>query len=100
MIYKILTPKEWQDFQNNGYFKGSQLDQKDGFIHAAFENQYLAIIDKFFEDVRPLVLLKIDSKLLAKDCLKIEANKLGGNKYPHLYGEIPFNAVVSYEILI
>ncbi len=99
VIYKILTPAEWQDFQKEGYFKGSSLDQKDGFIHAAFEDQYPNIIKKFFAGRRPLILVKLDVKLLATGCLKIEANQPGGNKYPHLYGEIPFKAVISHEVL-
>ena len=29
VIYKVLTPQEWQAFQKDGYFRGSQLDQED-----------------------------------------------------------------------
>ena len=36
-IYKILTHKEWESFQREGIFKGSDMDKKDGFIHAAFK---------------------------------------------------------------
>lgn len=99
VIYKILTQQEWELFQNNGYFEGSQLDKKSGFIHTSFENQYPKIITKFFNKIRPLFLVKINTKLLAADCLKIEPNQPGGDKYPHIYGDIPFNSVVSYEVI-
>ncbi len=99
IIYKILSIQEWQDFQKNGYFKGSKMDEKDGFIHASFKDQYPAIMDKFFANIRPLVLVKINTKLLEANCLKIEANKPGGNKYPHIYEAIPLESVISYEVI-
>lgn len=98
-IYKILTPEQWEDFQRKGSFTGSPLDQKDGFIHAATEDQYPRILDKFFGSIRPLVLLKLDPKVLQPDALKIETNKPGGGKYPHIYGKIPLAAVVSHEVI-
>lgn len=58
IIYKILTPAQWQAFQENGCFQGSQADQKDGFIHTSFADQYSTTIKKFFEGVRPLILVK------------------------------------------
>ena len=96
-VYKILTLKEWESFQNNGCFEGSDMDKKDEFIHAAFEDQCSKIIKKFFKGIKPLFLLELDISLLAKGCLKIEANKQGGEKYPHLYGDFPLSAVISYK---
>lgn len=98
-IYKIMTTKEWELFQNNGYFEGSQIDKADGFIHAAFKEQYPNIIKKYFKGISPLFLVKIDTKLLPEDSLKVESNKSRGNKYPHVYSSIPLKAVVSYEII-
>lgn len=98
-IYKILTEKEWSDFKNNGFFSGTKLDQKDKFIHLAFKHQYPALIEKFFKDARQVVIIEIDPQKLNKGDLKIEANKPGGEKYPHLYNAIPFAAVSSYEVL-
>jgi uncharacterized protein (DUF952 family) len=98
-IYKILTDKEWSDFKESGTFEGSALDKKDKFIHLAFEDQYPAILEKFFNGVEHVILVEIDSKKLAEGTLKIEANKPGGEKYPHLYSTIPFAAVTSHELL-
>ena len=99
ILYKILTLKEWELFQVNGYFEGSQMDNNDGFIHAAFEDQYPNIIKKFFIGIKPLILVKIDQKLLVEESLKIESNKPGGIKYPHIYKNISFKAVISHEII-
>ena len=99
VIYKILTPAEWEAFQQSGNFAGSDLDKKDNFIHAAFNDQYPRLIEKFFKDVRPIVLVKIDATKLEKGILKVEANKPGGEKYPHIYGTIPYSAVISSEVM-
>jgi uncharacterized protein (DUF952 family) len=99
IIYKILTLREWQDLQKTGNFKGSALDRKDGFIHGAFHDQYPAILEKFFKGIRPVVLVKLDSKLLLVGGLKIESNRVGGTQYPHIYGDILFNYVIDHEIL-
>ena len=82
-IFKILTFKQWEDFQKDGIFHGSEMDLKDKFIHLSFANQWEAIWDKFFHksEVYLVELSKLDPKLL-----KIEANKIGGTEYPHYYG--------------
>lgn len=100
VLYKILTPEEWHQFQSDKVYKGSALDLKSGFIHIAFEDQYPAILAKFFKpEQRPLILVRVDTKLLKPGTLKVEPNKPGGEKFPHIYGEIPFNAVMSHKIL-
>jgi len=99
VIYKILTPEEWAAFKKDGFFKGSPLDQKDGFIHASLVDQYPRILEKFFKDQRPLVLIKMNSTFLKPGALKLEANRPGGDHYPHIYGEIPLDAVISHEIV-
>lgn len=83
-IFKILTLLQWEDFQKNGVFHGSDIDIKDGFIHLSFENQWQSIWDKFFNkaEIYLVALHNLDTKLL-----KIEANKPGGAEYPHYYSE-------------
>lgn len=99
LIYRLLTPTEWATFQKEGTFKGTQWDQKDGFIHASFKEQSPTTLEKFFKDVRPVVRVEIDTRLLAPAILKVEANKPGGAVYPHIYGDLPLKAVTQYEIL-
>lgn len=98
-VYKILTVEEWEAFEKSGSFEGSATDKKDEFIHLTFEHQYPAILEKFFKGVDQVVLVEIDSRLLAKNALKVEANKPGGEKYPHLYDSIPAKAVTSHAAL-
>ncbi|WP_019216600.1 DUF952 domain-containing protein [Legionella tunisiensis] len=98
-VYKILTVEEWNAFEESGSFEGSVNDKKDGFIHLTFEHQYPAILEKFFKGINEVVLVEIDSRLLEKDTLKIEANKPGGEKYPHLYSILYMKAVTSHREL-
>ena len=98
-LFKILTPDEWEVLQRQGYFEGSPLDLKDGFIHASFDDQYQRTLDKFFKHTRPVILVKNDSGLLKAAILKIEANRLGGDEYPHVYSNIPLEAIISHERL-
>lgn len=96
-IYKILLPSEWKSFQETKIFKGSPLDQKDGFIHNSTLEQRTDIQEKFFKD-QEVVILKIDVSKIQPGCLKFEENKPGGNVYPHIYGDIPFEAVCGVEL--
>jgi uncharacterized protein (DUF952 family)/uncharacterized SAM-binding protein YcdF (DUF218 family) len=98
-IYKILTREEWQKFQKEGVFYGSSLDLKDGFMHCALEDQYPKIREKFLKNQSPVILLSIDPKKLPEGALKIEANKPGGTEYPHLYGSLPLDAVISWKAI-
>lgn len=98
-VYKILTVDEWIAFEKSGHFDGSANDKKDGFIHLTFENQYPAILEKFFKGIDRVVLVEIDSRLLEKDTLKVEANKPGGEQYPHLYSIMSMKAVSSHTEL-
>src|SRR5690349_20598250 len=73
MLFKILTPQEWDQFQRDKVYKGSALDLKSGFIHIAFQDQYPAILAKFFKpEQRPLILVKVDPNLLKPGTLKVE----------------------------
>ena len=100
-LYKILTVQEWNDFQTKGgSFDGSIMDKRDGFIHLTFAYQSSAIIEKFFKGEHTVVLVHIDSdKLGSENPVKVEANRPGGEKYPHLYGVIPSMAIESHDTI-
>lgn len=98
-FFKILTPLEWQSFQKEKVFIGSELDQQDGFIHLSFHHQWNKIWQKFF-NLKECYLLEIDGFKLKPDLLKIEANRSGGEEYPHYYGSILLGAVTSHQHLM
>lgn len=99
-IYKILLPSEWEQFQKNKVFTGSTFDKESGFIHCSTHEQISRILNKFFSATRPVYLLTIEKGKLLEAKLVFEANKPGGEEYPHLYGSIPLAAVIKIEKII
>lgn len=99
ILYKILTPQQWQEFQSTHTFSGSEMDTKDGFIHLSFKNQVDGIRQKFFKENAELVLISLDSSKLSNEFLKIEANKPGGNKYPHYYAHLNIAMVIESKAI-
>lgn len=94
-IYKIITSLEWQAAKKQGVYKGSALDQADGYIHCSTAEQIPETLKNFFKDEVDLVLLCVDSARIEQH-LKWE--KSGSGKiYPHIYGPLPINAVIKQE---
>lgn len=97
-FFKILTPTQWQNFQSERVFLGSELDQQDGFIHLSLQSQWNHIWQKFF-NADECYLLEIDGSSLNPEILKIEANRPGGEEYPHYYGNILLSSVIAHQHL-
>ncbi len=96
----MLTETEWVKFQETRTFQGSNLDLKDGFIHACYEEQVLSVLEKYFSEITPVYSLKIDkTKLGGANMIKEEWNSEETEKFPHIYGVLVFEAVASYEII-
>jgi uncharacterized protein (DUF952 family) len=95
-IYKILTIEEWDEFQKIGTFIGNPLDQWDGYIHMSYYDQVHKTIQKFFAGRESEILLvHVNTALLHENELRPERNKPEGERYPHIYGSIPINAVIK-----
>lgn len=86
-IFKIFTLDEWQEFEQKNEFHGSDHDQKDGFIHMAYEDQLNHVIDSYFKHKKVVIASFWEHDL--KNYLKIE------NGFPHLY----FKALFIGEVI-
>lgn len=82
-VYKVFRLTEWQAFQQEGHFKGSKDDLRDGFIHLSSAQQIDGVIDRFFSDERPLYIAEFSEPDLLQN-LKWEDSG-SGELYPHLY---------------
>jgi uncharacterized protein (DUF952 family) len=98
-IFKILSPSQWEEFQLSGYFKGTEIDIADGYIHSAYADQCEHVLNRFFKNVRPLVLVEIHPELLLDSTVKLEVDETSGISYPHIYGGVPLTAAVSHKVL-
>jgi uncharacterized protein (DUF952 family) len=63
-IYKLLTRAEWEAAQEDGVYRGSAHDKRDGFIHFSTAAQLGETARKYFSGVPDLVLLAMDVKAL------------------------------------
>jgi uncharacterized protein (DUF952 family) len=86
LIFKILPSIDWDSAVARGVYRGSALDQKDGFIHFSSATQMHETAAKHFAGQTGLVLVAIDAGGLGK-ALVWEASR-GGALFPHLYGDL------------
>jgi len=54
LIYKILLPDEWSQFEAAGRFDGSPFDASSGFVHCSSGEQVPATAVRYFADARSL----------------------------------------------
>jgi uncharacterized protein (DUF952 family) len=124
-IYKLMTAAEWDAAWAEGVYRGSEQDQRDGFIHMSTAAQIAETARKYFSGVPDLVLLAIDVEMLhtphpdplpqgEREFARAYNNvpsplaggdegesplrwepSRGGDLFPHLYALLPSAAVQS-----
>ncbi|MDP9569854.1 UNVERIFIED_ORG: uncharacterized protein (DUF952 family) [Agrobacterium larrymoorei] len=92
VIYKIVPDALWQAAKHEGVFKGASIDLTDGYIHFSTAEQVKETAARHFADQQDLLLIAVDGGALG-DKLVFEPSR-GGDLFPHLYGELPLNAVL------
>ena len=97
VIYKICTRAEWAEAQAKGRYEGSADDLRDGFIHFSSPYQVAATAAKFFAGRTDLLLVAVDGDRLGSE-LKWEPSR-GGDLFPHLYCDLPMDAVIGVDEL-
>ncbi len=66
----------------------------EGFIHCSKEDQVAGVLKRYFPDSTSLLKLVIDpSKVSSK--LIFERPKTGNEEFPHIYGPLNLDAVLS-----
>jgi uncharacterized protein (DUF952 family) len=90
-IYKICEREAWRSAETDGAFRGSDVDQRDGFIHFSTAAQVAETAAKHFAGQSSLMLVAVDGDALGP-ALKWERSR-GNDMFPHLYGPLPLSAV-------
>jgi uncharacterized protein (DUF952 family) len=96
-IYKICGRSEWQAAGREGLYRGSDVDERDGFIHFSTAAQAVETAEKHFAGQRDLMLIAVETEKLGA-ALKWEPSR-GGALFPHLYGSMPLSAVRWAKLL-
>jgi uncharacterized protein (DUF952 family) len=97
MIYHVCKKTEWEAALAAGRYIGSSQDQADGFIHFSGPDQVVASVAKHRAGQDGLVLVACDEAKMAPG-LKWEVSR-GGALFPHHYGDLPLDSVVSVRDL-
>ena len=106
MIFHITTQAAWDEAQAKGEYVTESLST-EGFIHCSTLAQVLPVANTYYKEQDALILLMIEDTLLSSD-LKWEAPSGGtpppgvpeGDPFPHIYGPINLDAVVSVSDLV
>jgi uncharacterized protein (DUF952 family) len=93
VIYKILVPSEWAQFQQAGRFDGSPFDRQSGFVLCSSRVQLATTARRFFQDEPLLIVVVLDEDALAD--VRWDATP-DGESFPHVYGLLPRRAVVAW----
>ena len=90
-IYKICERAQWRAAEADGQYRGSGVDERDGFIHFSTAAQLAETASKHFAKAADLILVAVDAGALGSE-LRWERSR-GGDLFPHLYGALPLRAV-------
>ncbi len=93
LVYRLCHRDEWRAAVRAGAFSGGAHDARDGFIHLSAAAQVEETARRHYAGVRPLMLLAVDTARVVGD-MRWEPSR-GGALFPHLYGAIPMESVVS-----
>ena len=92
-IYHITSEDEWKEAFAVGEYRSADFESET-FIHCSYAYQLMGVADRLFRGKRDLVLLVIDLSQL--NCKVVDENLADGTElYPHVYGPLPFEAVVK-----
>ena len=93
LIYHIVLPEVWAAF-DTGLYRHASLET-EGFIHCSFAGQLDGVIERYYSDEEEVIVLEIESDRLMSRVLNEPST--GSEIYPHIYGPINRDAIVSVE---
>ncbi len=93
ILFHIIAKLEADNAKLEGFYKPSSLEE-DGFIHCSYANQIIRVAEFLFVGQTDLVLLEIEKSRV--DCNVVDEDLYEGNEdFPHIYGVLPWSAVVA-----
>jgi uncharacterized protein (DUF952 family) len=66
LIYKILLPSEWAEFESAGRVDGSPFDRSSGFVHCSSREQVSGTAQRVFGDESRLVVVAVDAQAVSE----------------------------------
>lgn len=101
-IYHLALADDWCAARAEGVYRLSTRNlsiEQVGFLHASYAHQIAATHQRFFADAGPLKLLVLDPQQLEARELPVRAEAApgSGELFPHVYGDLPVEAVLQVE---
>ena len=95
ILRHVTSPAEWAQAQARGEVHAPSLETV-GFLHLCTEAQLTGVLERFFAGAGALVILHVDDAGLSDVRWELAAD-VPGERFPHLYGPLPLEAVVQVE---
>jgi uncharacterized protein (DUF952 family) len=93
IIYHLASAADWDQAKADGVYRGSPDDHRDGFMHFSTAAQVAESAARHRAGRTDVVLVAADAVRLG-DALRWEPSR-GGALFPHLYGDLPLDAVTA-----
>lgn len=93
IIIHALKDETWNQYKNKDFY-GDESIRKCGFIHCSEVDTYHYVVPNFQDVEEKMVLLVIDTEKIEPE-VKWEDLRNCGVEYPHIYGLLNRDAVIS-----
>lgn len=93
-IFHIVLPEVWKCFEGKPFYEADSL-RSEGFIHCSFANQLETVLNRYYQGMRKVLILEIDSDALTSRY--VEEPSTNDEIYPHIYGAINVDAVIGVK---
>jgi uncharacterized protein (DUF952 family) len=97
VIYHIATAPDWEQARRDGQYTTSTRGRtlaEQGFIHASTAEQVAPVANMIYKGLPDLLLLVIDTDRVGPE-IKWEPVPGREDPFPHIYGPINADAVIS-----
>ena len=95
VVYHLTNEMEWSAQEERDYYSHSTLE-REGYIHCSTKESLEETYEKYFKDEDYPVLITIDPLLLDSQ-MKLEYVEKRKMLFPHIYGAIRKEAIVSVQ---
>lgn len=92
-LFHIARAEDWEVALARGSYRPPGFE-REGFIHGSKAHQVAPVADRLFRGAEGLLLLRIDPAAFPGE-IRDEDLYGEGEEFPHLYGELPLEAVVE-----
>ena len=94
-IYHIISLTTWEQVKDKFPYTHPSL-KSEGFIHCSTKAQIPIVLERFFKDENCLIVLEIGPDKLSSNLI---FERVDGDNYPHIYGEINSEAIREIHLL-